>query len=180
MGIIPRLKAITPHTAAETFMELAKLGPANPIQALVEVASSLNGEALNRCITLLEELQVDFAEFLEDDVEAEIQAQVNFDTLMAEISALRKATQEKLQADQNELEEVQAALKNQKRRLRENTQELENADKGLEAKTTECNLYDDSYQRDTASRQGELDILEQVAQIVASRLSGLNDYVAGR
>merc|ERR1712183_453684 len=121
MGIIPRLKAITPHTAAETFMELAKLGPANPIQALVEVASSLNGEALNRCITLLEELQVDFAEFLEDDTENEIQAQVNFDTLMAEISALRKATKDKLQADESELEEVQQALENQKRRLRENS-----------------------------------------------------------
>jgi len=37
-------------------MELAKLGASNPIAALVEVASSLDGEALNRCIRLLEEL----------------------------------------------------------------------------------------------------------------------------
>jgi len=37
-------------------MELAKLGAANPIAALVEVASSLDGDALARCIGLLEEL----------------------------------------------------------------------------------------------------------------------------
>jgi len=37
-------------------MELAKIGASNPIAALVEVASSLDADALNRCIGLLEEL----------------------------------------------------------------------------------------------------------------------------
>jgi len=178
--IIPKLKAITPHTASEVFVELAKLGASNPIQALVEVASSLDGAALNKCIGLLEQLQVDFTAFLGDDVEAEIQAQVDFDNLMIEIAGLRKATKAKLAADRAELEEVNAALVNQKRRLKENQQELQNATAGLAAKTAECELYDQNYQRDTTQRSAELDILEQVAQIVASRLSGLNDFLAGR
>merc|ERR1719226_157227 len=52
--IIPKLRAITPHTASEVFVELAKLGNSNPIAALVEVASSLDGAALAKCIGLLE------------------------------------------------------------------------------------------------------------------------------
>lgn len=49
-------------------MELAKIGAANPIAALVEVASSLDADALARCITLLEDLQSDFSAFLETDL----------------------------------------------------------------------------------------------------------------
>ena len=110
--IIPKLRAITPHTASEVFIELAKLGSSNPIQALVEVASSLDGAALSKCIGLLEQLQIDFTAFLDDDVEAEIQATINFDNLMIAIANLRKETKEKLAADKNELVEVKAALVN--------------------------------------------------------------------
>ena len=178
--IIPKLRAITPHTASEVFVELAKLGASNPIAALVEVASSLDGAALAKCIGLLEQLQVNFTAFLDDDVEAEIQAQVNFDNLMIAIANLRAETKAKLAADRAELAEVQAALKNQKRRLKENQQELQNATDGLAAKTQECELYDANYNRDTAQRGAELEILEQVAQIVASRLSSLNVFLAQR
>jgi septal ring factor EnvC (AmiA/AmiB activator) len=178
--IIPKLRAITPHTASEVFVELAKLGASNPIQALVEVASSLDGAALAKCIGLLEQLQVDFTAFLDDDVEAEIQAQVNFDNLMIAIAQMRKETQEKLAMDRSELAEVEAALVNQKRRLAENQQELQNASDGLAAKTQECELYDAAYKRDTEQRGAELDILEQVAQIVASRLSSLNVFLEQR
>merc|ERR1712087_227323 len=127
-----------------------------------------------------EQLQVDFAAFLDDDVEAEIQAQVNFDNLMISIANLRKETKEKLAADRAELAEVKAALVNQKRRLAENQQELQNATDGLAAKTQECELYDANYNRDTEQRGAELEILEQVAQIVASRLSSLNVFLAQR
>merc|ERR1712151_987431 len=99
--IIPKLKAITPHTASEVFVELAKLGASNPIAA-----------------------------FLDDDVEAEIQAQVNFDNLMISIANLRSETKAKLAADRAELAEVKAALANQRRRLAENQQELQNASDG--------------------------------------------------
>merc|ERR1712151_690462 len=152
--IIPKLKAIAPHTASEVFVELAKLGASNPIQALVEVTSSLDGAALNKCIGLLEQLQVDFAAFLDDDVEAEIQAQVNFDNLMISIAILRSEPKAKLAADRAELAEVKAALANQKRRLKENQQELQNATDGLAAKTQECELYDANYNRDTEQRSG--------------------------
>lgn len=135
---------------------------------------------MSKCIGLLEQLQIDFTAFLDDDVEAEIQATINFDNLMIAIANLRKETKEKLAADKNELAEVKAALVNQKRRLGENQQELQNASDGLAAKTQECELYDANYRRDTEQRGAELDILEQVAQIVASRLSGLNDFLAGR
>jgi septal ring factor EnvC (AmiA/AmiB activator) len=178
--IIPKLKAITPHTASEVFVELAKIGASNPIAALVEVASSLDGAALDRCIGLLEQLQVDFTAFLDDDVEAEIQAQVNFDNLMIQIANLRKETKAKLAADNAELVEVTGPLANQRRRLAENQQELANAQDGLAAKTEECNLYDANYNRDTEQRGAELDILEQVAQIVASRLSSLNVFLEQR
>ena len=88
--IIPKMKRIDPSTAAETFAELAKIGVSNPIAALVQVASSLDADALARAILLLEELLEDFGIFLETDLEAEIQSQVNFDNLMIEIAELRK------------------------------------------------------------------------------------------
>merc|ERR1712183_179927 len=137
--------------ASEVFVELAKLGNSNPIAALVD-----------------------------DDVEAEIQAQVNFDNLMIAIANLRAETKAKLAADRAELAEVKAALANQKRRLAENQQELQNATDGLAAKTQECELYDANYNRDTEQRSAELEILEQVAQIVASRPSSLNVFLAQR
>ena len=175
--IVPKLKAITPHTAAETFMELAKLGASNPIAALVEVASSLDADALARCIGLLEDLQVNFTAFLEEDLEAEIQAQINFDNHMIQIAEMRKVTKQKLANDTQELAETEASLVNQRRRLKENEQELESATAGLEAKIVECDLYDANYQRDTVQRNGELDILDQVAAIVASRLQGLTTFM---
>jgi len=158
--IIPKLKAITPHTAAETFMQLAKIGASNPIAALVEVASSLDADALARCIGLLSDLQGDFSTFLEKDLESEIQAQVKHDNYMIEIAAIRKKTKAQLASDRQTLAEVEASLIAQRRRLTENNQELESATKGLAAKTVECNLYDQNYQRDTQQRAGELDILE--------------------
>ncbi len=88
--IIPKMKRIEPSTAAETFAELAKIGIANPIAALVQVASSLDPDALARAIALLEQLLIDFSEFLETDLNAEIQSQVNFDQLIIEIGELRK------------------------------------------------------------------------------------------
>merc|ERR1712186_23640 len=100
--------------------------------------------------------------------------------LMIQIANLRAETKAKLAADKAELAEVKAALKNQKRRLSENQQELQNATDGLAAKTAECDLYDANYNRDTAQRAAELSILDQVAQIVASRLSSLNVYIAQR
>ena len=78
-------------------------------------------------------------------MEAEIQAQVNFDQAMVEAAALKKASQEKLAADQMELDEVNMALSNQNRRLEENSQELQTATDSLAAKTAECNLYDETY-----------------------------------
>jgi chromosome segregation ATPase len=178
--IIPKLKAITPHTAAETFMQLAKIGASNPIAALVEVASSLDADALARCIGLLEDLQGDFSSFLESDLQNEINAQVKFDNYMIEIAEMRKQTKQQLANDRAELAETEAALVAQRRRLAENNQELDSATKGLSAKTVECNLYDSNYQNDTKQRSGELDILEQVAAIVASRLAGLQEFIEVR
>jgi len=99
---------------------------------------------------------------------------------MIQIAQLRKETKAKLAADRAELAEVVAALANQRRRLKENKQELKNASEGLAAKTQECELYDANYNRDSAQRAAELDILEQVAQIVASRLSSLNVFLETR
>jgi len=96
---------------------------------------------------------------------------------MIAIANLRAETKAKLAADRAELAEVTAALANQRRRLAENQQELQNASDGLAAKTAECELYDANYRRDTEQRGAELDILEQVAQIVASRLSSLNVFL---
>ena len=99
---------------------------------------------------------------------------------MISIANLRSETKAKLAADRAELAEVTAALANQRRRLGENQQELSNASDGLAAKTQECELYDANYNRDTDQRSAELEILEQVAQIVASRLSSLNVFLAQR
>jgi hypothetical protein len=62
--------------------------------------------------------------------------------------------------DTTELSETEAAFSSQKRRLKENTQELGSATDGLKAKKAECDLYDSNYQRDTTQRNGELAILE--------------------
>ena len=178
--IIPKMKRIEPSTAVETFAELARIGISNPIAALVQVASSLDADALERAIELLEELLEDFGVFLETDLNQEIQSQVNFDNLMAEIAELRKQTKAKKANDETELSETVATLGSQQRRLSENTEALGNATDGLEAKTTECDLYDSNYERDTAQRNGELEILDKVASIIASRLQGLQTFIEMR
>ena len=62
--------------------------------------------------------------------------------------------------DTTEHSETEAALSSQKRRLKENTEELGSATDGLAAKTAECELYNSNYERDTDQRNGELAILE--------------------
>jgi len=89
---------------------------------------------------------------MEDDMQREINSQVNFDTLMYEISEMRTDTTEALGQDRVELAEVTGALDNQVRRRNENQQEFESATNGLAAKTAECNLYYENYHRDTEQR----------------------------
>ncbi len=150
--IIPKLKAITPHNAAQVFAELAKIGNTNPIAALVQVASALDAEALTKCITLLEDLQVSFAAFMVEDQEKEISSQVLFDTMIHEIKIMREDTTAALDQDKIELVEVNGSLESQIRRREENTEELASAEAGLAAKTAECELYTSNYNRDSAQR----------------------------
>jgi len=178
--ILPKLRNITPHTAQDVFMELAKLGASNPIAALVEVASALNPEALSRCIGLLEDLQSDFRDFLVNGEQNEIDSQYQHDEFLTYVKKQRKQTKKALKQDRAELVECENTIVLQKTRLENNTDEKESAINGFNVKNTECNAAFASYESSSTSRAEELAILQQVSQIVATKLQGLNNFLETR
>jgi len=153
--IIPKMKAIDPSSATAEpvdrviLAELAKIGNNNPIKALVQVATKLDPKALERAIVLLEQLAKDFKRWLTDDLNAEVEAKVRFDKLIQGLNAQEKIVDAELTKDKAELEEVKATIKREKARLFTNTEEHKDATADLKAKTEECRLYVERYERET-------------------------------
>jgi septal ring factor EnvC (AmiA/AmiB activator) len=153
--IIPKMKNIDPSAATKApvdqviLAELAKIGNNNPIKALVQIATRLDPKALERAIVLLERLSKDFEKWLTDDLSAEVEAKVRFDKLIIGLAAQEKIVSAELVKDQAEIAEVIATIKREKARLATNSEEHKDASADLKAKTNECRLYVERYERET-------------------------------
>lgn len=69
--------------------QLSKIGGANPIASLLQIASTFSEESLNKVIQQLDNLRVSIQESLKDDASNEAEAEAEFRHLIGEIQSTR-------------------------------------------------------------------------------------------
>lgn len=180
--IIPRLEGIrqNPQTQKQVFAELAKIGTTNPIQALVEVASTFDPAALENVINKLKEIRESLAKSLKDDQDAQEKAAENYDRLLKEIDSVTGNLTTGLKEDRSALAENESNLADEQSRLEQNQKEFKAATAGLHARTKECNAQERKWKDDTAQRNKEINVIEKVQEILATRLQSMRGYLKKR
>jgi hypothetical protein len=98
------------ETAQTALADLAKIGTANPIMALVEVASTFSQDSLDKVKSKLEELRVNLQQSVEDDKVNEQAAVGEYEALMQELEEVRKAISVALAESETKLRQQQSAL----------------------------------------------------------------------
>lgn len=179
--IIQKLSSIQPdQEVLAALTQLNKIGAANPILALMQVASTFSAEQLNNVISKLGEVAVQLGEALEDARQTEIQAQLDFEALIVEIAAQRESLSAAREDASRQLTDNQQALDLQKKRKEDATDELHAASTGKEQKEAECDSWRTQYAEDSEHRQQEIAIIRQVEEILATKLSNVKVYLQER
>ncbi|KAM3132912.1 hypothetical protein pb186bvf_015060 [Paramecium bursaria] len=179
--IIQKLSSIQPEQEVlAALTQLNKIGASNPILALMQVASTFSAEQLNNVISKLGEVANQLETAVEDARAAEIQAQLDFEALIVEISAQRESLSAARQDSERQLTDNQQALDLQKKRKEDATDELNSASSGKEQKEAECDSWRTQYSQDSEHRQQEIAIIRQVEEILATKLSNVKVYLQER
>ena len=152
--ILPKLEAITAQDSSPqaVFAELAKIGKSNPIAALVEVAASLDPEALANVLAKLQDIRNSVQGSLTSDKEHQDESETNYNNLLSEISNVRESQNRRIEEDTEALSEAQAKYEQQTKRKEDNQSELEVATAGKNQKETTCALWETQYQSDKEQR----------------------------
>jgi len=152
--IIPKLQAITAQESSPQaiFAELAKIGKSNPIAALVEVAASLDPEALASVVSKLQDIRNSVQSSLEADKEHQDESETNYQNLLSEISNVRDSQNRRIDEDSEALYEAQSKYDQEYKRKQDNESELDSATEGKEQKEATCAEWNDQYSSDKDQR----------------------------
>ena len=179
--IATKLGSIEPETdAAAVLLDLHKMGKSNPIAALVSLASAFSPERLANVQQKMGELRASIEQSIVDDAEDEHQAQIDFRTIVRQITNQRtNLAAARIEAN-TLLTQNKNALALQKKRNEDASKELTAATTGLNQKEAECDAQRSQYQRDSEHRQKEIGIIRQVEEILATKLEGASSYLQER
>ena len=152
--ILPKLQAITAQESSPQaiFAELAKIGKSNPIAALVEVAASLDPEALASVITKLQDIRNSVQNSLDSDKEHQAESEVNYNNLLSEISNVRDSQNRRIDEDSEALAEAKSKFDQENKRKEDNQIELESATDGKTQKEKTCAEWNAQYDSDKEQR----------------------------
>jgi len=179
--IIPELERLKPHGDVQAaLIELARIGKTNPIGALLQVAMTLDPGALQRVVQHLNKLKESVTASIDQDIKDEENAKRNFDGQISKYDEQRTELENQLSETRQELETANQNLKAQESRLANNQQELEISTKGKQQLIEQCDERKARYNAETASRKKEIDVVDKVLSIIASRLETMQDYIQDR
>lgn len=179
--IVTKLKQIAPETPAEEAMiELAKIGNKNPILSLAQVASTFSKERLETVIQKMEEFRESYEASLEDDKSNEQEEEAKFNALIGEIETTRQKVGQKLADARDELAQVERNIEFQEARRDKAIKDLAAAQAGKAAKEEECAQARAIYEKRKEERAEEINIIEQVQKIIATKLETMQDYLKER
>ena len=150
--IIPKLKSLTPRSAAAALAQLNKIGKSNPIAAFMEVASTIDGDKLNVVIEKLEQLEESLVASLAEDTANEEASAAAFLGLVNDLQTTGQMLAAAHATASSNLEQAQSKLSSQERFLEEQQAEEAAARAGLAAKKEQCALWEANYQSTKASR----------------------------
>lgn len=153
--IIPKLESLigsVPGEAPAILAELAKIGSTNPIASLMQLASSLDQNALNNVLQKLKELRDSIDNSSKDDQNDEDQSIREYNNLLAEVSQVRISITALKTKAEGELSDAQIELGSQRKRLSSNQLELNNATEGLRNKNSQCDNWKKTYETESAKR----------------------------
>lgn len=152
--IIPKLEAITSQdsTPQSVLAELAKIGKSNPIAALVEVAASLDPEALETVINKLNEIRNSVQNSLQNDKLHQEESNINYNNLLSEISNVRESQIKRIEEDSEALNEAQAKFDQETTRKQDNQNELSVATDGKNEKQKICLQWEAQYETEREQR----------------------------
>jgi|JI102314A1RNA_FD_contig_41_5402103_length_1472_multi_4_in_0_out_0_1 chromosome segregation ATPase len=181
--ILPRLEKLVGSVAAPKpaiLAELAKIGKSNPIASLVSLASSLDQNALGSVLNKLRELRGSVDASLRDDEKDQADSDREYSELIREIFDVNASLNKSLNRDRENLSEAESNLSRERQRLHDNQVELRQATDGKNAKESQCQTWRDTYAKESKKRNEEVGLVDQVIQIVATKLDTMKDYLKNR
>lgn len=152
--IIPKLEAITSQdsTPQSVLAELAKIGKSNPIAALVEVAASLDPEALERVINKLQDIRNSVQNSLQNDKLHQEESDNNYNNLLSEISNVRESQAHRIEEDSEALDEAQTKFDQEAKRKQDSQNEVSIATDGKNEKQKICTQWESQYESEREQR----------------------------
>ncbi|CAD8043380.1 unnamed protein product [Paramecium primaurelia] len=179
--VAAKLSAIQPEQDPKAvFLELHNMGKSNPIAALVSIASAFSKERLQQTQDKIAELRQSIEQSAVDDQEAEVQAQIDYQNMLAQFADQRKNFQNALKDNEAKLTQTENALGAQKKRKEDAGRELATATAGKTQKENDCEALRTQYARDSEQRTKEIGIIRQVEEILATKLEGASGYLKSR
>ncbi|EAR83960.2 trichocyst matrix protein, putative (macronuclear) [Tetrahymena thermophila SB210] len=179
--IIEKVGSISPETSEqEVFLQLAKIGKSNPILSLVSIASTFSQDSLDNVINKLSQLRESLSASLVEDGEAENRAIKEFNKLVSELHSTINSLNLLISSLNNELSQKQASHAFHTSRLNNAEEAISSSQELLKRKVSQCNDWSTQYQSDTQARNEQIDIIEEVQSIVATKLETMKDYLKER
>jgi chromosome segregation ATPase len=179
--IIPELERLRPHgNVQQALVELAKIGRANPIGALLQVAMTLDAGALQRVIQHLQKLKKSVEASIADDENSQRTAEANFKAMMDELAKQKAQVKEALARTVADIEANKSKKAASEKALKTARKDRKLAQDGKQKTTAACDEKRSRYNAQKASRQKEIDIVNKVLTIIATKLMTMQEYIKKR
>ena len=113
--IIPRLKSLSPRSAAAALVELGKIGKSNPIAAFMEVAATIDADKLAVVVEKMEELLDSLQASLVEDTENEKSSAAAFAGLVNDLEGTHDMLVKAHATATSNLEQAESKLNSKKK-----------------------------------------------------------------
>jgi chromosome segregation ATPase len=184
LGVAKAANSLAQVSATLKKVTLKRRGTAAIARLFAQITSNSNILANQQLVVRILDLFDDIAEQLNEQAVNERNAEeIRIDVYNAQVSTLR-ANQAELQAQIDntnyELQSLDNAINYAQNKLEENQRTAEDKTSQYEDVQAECQDENANYESSSESRTEELEVIDEVRDIVTSKLEGLLNYVGDR
>lgn len=123
------------------------------------------------------ELKESIEASLVEDEKNEVEAAAQYKQIVGEIASTRKNVAAAKAEAESSSKQKQSSLALNQKKLADNTKCVIDNNAKLAAKIELCAAWEAKYAADTKGRNEEISVIEQVKEIVATKLSTMKDYL---
>jgi predicted RNase H-like nuclease (RuvC/YqgF family) len=150
------------------------------VASLAELASTADQNTVHKILNLLADLKTELEASQSEDADTEERQQAEFDEYEATITHTIADKKDRLASLKEKKQTLESTISQAESDLGSAEQKQATYEDLLAQQIEQCDLWEETYQRETEERNEEQDVLAQVVDVVQQRIVTTEDYLKER